>query len=106
LFPGLELDEAKNRAAKLKADVAEVYRHYLEVMGISPAAYKLTRAREAKVRSRLAEFHVDDVRLAITNCSKSTFHMGANENKRRYNGLAEHILKSQECCENWAAGRK
>ena len=56
---------------------------------------RLTPNRRAKIKSRLEHFTEDQIRDAISGCSKSEFHMGKNDNKAEYNSI-ELICRNDE----------
>ncbi|WP_336943104.1 replication protein [Acinetobacter modestus] len=56
----------------------------------------LTEKRKKKIEARLEQgYSVDDIKLAITNCSKSDYHMGKNERGTIYNDI-ELICREPE----------
>ena len=69
-------------------DVLEVFAHY---RGYHPRAHKTPHSKQkewGKIKARLAEgYSVDDLKLAIDGCHRSPFHMGENDNGRKYNTL-------------------
>jgi hypothetical protein len=69
-------------------DVLAVFEHY---RSYHPRAHKKphSKMREwSKIRARLAEgCTVDDLKLAIDGCHRSPFHMGENDNNRKYDSL-------------------
>lgn len=67
--------------------VQEVYAWWREKMAL-PAA-KLTPGRARAVAARLRDgYSVDDLRLAVSACASSPWHMGENDRKTAYNDLA------------------
>ena len=77
-------EPAKDESDDILA-VFEHYRHY------HPRAHKKphSRMREwSKIKARLAEgCTVADLKLAIDGCHRSPFHMGENDNNRKYDSL-------------------
>jgi len=69
-------------------DVMAVFEHY---RGYHPRAHKEPHSRMkewGKIKARLAEgCSVEDLKLAIDGCHRSPFHMGENDNGRKYNTL-------------------
>ena len=69
-------------------DVLSVFEHY---RGYHPRAHKTPHSKQkewGKIKARLAEgYSVDDLKLAIDGCHRSPFHMGENDNGRKYNPL-------------------
>jgi hypothetical protein len=69
-------------------DVLAVFEHY---RGFHPRAHKTPHSgmkEWGKIKARLAEgYSVDDLKLAIDGCHRSPFHMGENDNGRKYNTL-------------------
>lgn len=56
----------------------------------------LTEKRKKKIEARLEQgYSVEDIKLAITNCSKSDYHMGKNERGTIYNDI-ELICREPE----------
>ncbi len=69
-----------------REQVAAVFDHWREVMGHLKA--RLDDKRRKLVEARLKNgYTVDDLKDAITGCSKSPYHMGQNEQRTRYDGL-------------------
>ena len=85
-----------------ESQVQEVYRFYLSEMGLTPASYKLTRTRRAKIRTRLSEYTIDAIKTAIHACRSSPFHMGEDPRSPGIcNDLIKNILCSEEKVEWW-----
>lgn len=69
-----------------KERIEEIFEHWKVQMGKTTA--RLTDGRKQKIRARLDEgYSVDQIKQAITNCSKSAWHMGKNNNNRKYNEI-------------------
>jgi len=71
-----------------KSDCTEEIFNYWRTVMEKPATTKLTRERRAVIEARLREgYTVEQIRTAINGCSKSRFHMGENDQGRRYDDL-------------------
>lgn len=81
--------EKKGREGKeicTSDDALSVFQHWQTVMG-KPRTV-LDSKRKALITSRLRDgYTVQDLQAAATGCSLSPFHMGLNEQGRRYNGV-------------------
>ncbi len=70
-----------------REQVHSVFDFWLEIMA-KGGNTKLTPERKSKIKARLREgYSVDEIKQAIVNCSKSEFHMGVNDNGRKYDDL-------------------
>lgn len=77
----------------------EVVNFWMETMKARPKE-KRQKDLAKIVKSRLKDYSVDDLKDAITGCSKSKFHMGDNEHRKKYNSL-ELILRNSEKIEGF-----
>lgn len=95
---------AVGQAAKCRsvddADVRRVFDHWVATMRSTKSSRtKLDDKRKLFIGAAIHDYGVDDCMKAITGCSMSPFHMGANRNKKRYDSLelifrdADHIEK-------------
>lgn len=97
----------------------EVYRYYCTAMDRKSTRYRLTDKRKRMLVRRAAELRrtvsqdkpgisAADVpaeveclmKYAVDACARSPFHMGENEQERKYNDL-EHIFRNYEVMERW-----
>lgn len=74
-------------------EVQEIFSCWQSLMNSERS--KLSSGRRQKIKSRLKNYSAADIKQAITNCSRSKFHMGENDNNTKYNAI-EHICKSDE----------
>jgi hypothetical protein len=88
----------------------KVYDHYISVMGKNPKTYDLTPSRRKKLETRFHECvektkdelkAIELMKVSVDNCADSPFHMGKNENGKKYNDLIDNIFKSYEQMEKW-----
>lgn len=107
--PSRELPEANASSAESplpsiaddRADVQAVFDHYCTETGRNPRQYKLTPARKAKIRTRLKTFGVDVLQAAISEMTRSDFHM-----EKGYTDLVGNCLKTDEKVEWWMERRR
>lgn len=101
----LKVMQEQNRIDKNRTDsVRELFNHWCEVMGKDSA--RLTDSRRSKIQARLNDgYSVDEIKLAITNCSRSDFHMGKNERDREFNEI-DLICRNGEKLESFRDMRK
>lgn len=85
-------EKPENKAAK------EIFQYWQAVMGKSKA--RLTPGRKTKIKTRLKNYSVADIKQAIDGCRASAFHMGANDNRTQYNDLTL-ICRSDEKLEGF-----
>lgn len=102
--------ETLNNKKKLKQDanvlnnriIDDVFEFWLTTFSKMGSA-KLTVGRKKNILARIKEgYSLDDMKLAITGCSKSEYHMGQNDNGKIYDSL-ELILRNGEKLENFIA---
>lgn len=68
-------------------DCLKIFNYWLCAMRKGPTT-KFTQERKRAIANRLKEeYSVEDIKLAIHNCSRSDFHMGQNEQGKMYNDL-------------------
>ena len=106
------LDPIKASPNLMREEVETVWDFYQQTM-LSHA--DLTPKRKKKILTRLTETIFDpqtgnkrrvtigDLMLAISNCTKSDWHMGRDPktNGHKYNSLEDHILATVEQMEKW-----
>jgi hypothetical protein len=79
--------------ARAQAEMIErVWAHYVEVM--KPRNRELDPQARGVIRDALKVATEVECKDAITGCAKSTFHMGQNDRRKRYNALSQ-ILKGK-----------
>lgn len=66
--------------------VQEVFDHWRSVMGKTDAT-KLDERRAARIRWALANYPIEDVLAAVDGCAASPYHMGQNQDRRRYDDI-------------------
>lgn len=88
--------DAKAKAEAERRAVQEVFEHYCRV--IKPV--KLTEKRKAKIKARLADFTVDELKRAIDNLARDPWIMGDNERGKFY-ATIEYVFRSTEKTEEW-----
>ena len=69
------------------SDVDQVFSHWMTVMG-KAANTRLTDGRKSKIKQRLKNYSVDDIKKAIDGCAKSEHHMGGNDQGTVYDDLS------------------
>lgn len=72
--------------------IAEVWATYVEVM--NPRQKALDAETRKIIRDALKVADVSECKRAIVKCSESSFHMGKNDQNRKYN-KPSHILKGR-----------
>ncbi len=93
----------KNSTLAGHDDVQVVFAHWQQVMN-KPKA-KLDDVRRRKIKAALKSFSVPDCQLAIDGCAQSDFHMGKNDNGKRYDGISL-IFRNSEKIEQFIAMTK
>lgn len=93
-IPILNSTQLTHSKVEVQKDIRHVYDHFLKEFGKSESMYKLTDARKAKINSRLKDAGIEMVKKAITNTSKSDFHMGYND--RGWKADLDFIVRSYE----------
>jgi uncharacterized protein YdaU (DUF1376 family) len=73
--------------------VIEVFEYWQSVMNTDKS--KLTDSRRSKIKTRLKNYSVEDLKKAIDGCARSSFHMGSNDNGALHNDLTL-IFRSDE----------
>jgi hypothetical protein len=64
-------------------EVKEIFEYWQAVMN-KPRARAIPKA---KIKARLKNYSVQDIKQAIDGCRASAFHMGDNDGRKLYNGL-------------------
>jgi len=78
--------DQKNLLSSKPDDIIEIFEFWKITMQ-KPAA-KLTAARRTKIKARLSDgYPVQQILDAIVGCTRSTWHMGANPQRKKYNDL-------------------
>jgi len=79
----------------------EIFSYWCEVMKKNPSKSKLTDKRNKNIKARLKDgYSVEDIKLAILNCSKDSFSMGQNDRAKEFNDI-ELICRSGEKLESF-----
>lgn len=93
-------DPLPSETNSANAESRELVSFWMETMGIKAGGKR--QADLAKtVKTRLKHFSAKDIRNAIIGCSKSSYHMGDNSQRKKYNNL-ELILRNPEKIETFA----
>lgn len=82
------------------ADVAKAFDHWRFVLRHPNA--KLDNKRRAKIEQAIKSHGIDDVIRAIDGCASSAWHMGANEDRKRFDDI-ELILRDAKHIEQFLA---
>ena len=78
-----------------KSDAMTVFDYWLSVMDRGPRTHA-TPKRITNIKSRLKDgYTVDEIKLGIDGCTKSSYHMGENNRATKYNDI-ELICRSGE----------
>lgn len=96
---------ARSTSSKLdpavSKNVQEIFDHWVNTMGKRPGATKLTPKRKRSICNRLKEgYTVDQIKIAIKNCSNDPFSMGQNNRGKSFNDI-ELICRSGEKLESF-----
>lgn len=84
-----------------KEQIQEVWEHYLKTFDGFFKRITLTDDRKTKIRARLADgFSVEEIKQAITNIRKSSFHCGENDSGKFYADITL-ICRSKSKLEEW-----
>ena len=78
----------------LNDQVTEVYNHYVEVFGKDPTKYRLSDGRRQKIKARLKEFSLEEIKQAISNAAGHPFYSGGGE--RGWIADLDYICQSYE----------
>jgi hypothetical protein len=82
-----DICEVSSRTSQASLNVSEVFEHWKSVMQHSRA--KLDSKRKQKILAALKlGYSIEQLKQAIDGCTKSSFHMGKNEQHKRYNDIA------------------
>jgi len=78
-----------------------IYDFYCKTMEKDPSQYVFTKKKADKIRARLKDCTVSEIRNAIMACRESLFHMGQNDNRTAHNDLFRNIIRDREKVEWW-----
>jgi uncharacterized protein YdaU (DUF1376 family) len=78
-------EKKKDLSSKPDDSVMEVFQHWQKVMGTEKA--KASPERISKIKARLKDYTVAQLKKAVDGCSKSKHHMGQNDRKTKYNDI-------------------
>lgn len=68
-------------------DCRQIFDYWLQVMGKNPNQVKYSNERKQKIKARLRDYSVADIKSAINGCKKSPHHMGQNDSGAKYNDI-------------------
>jgi hypothetical protein len=84
-----------------EAEVQELYEYWCSTMRPGRTRVPaLDTKRHLKVAAAIADYGVDQCKLAIDGCAASDFHMGRNKQKKRFDDL-ELIFRDQDHVERF-----
>lgn len=93
--------EGESEAEKeIATDVAAVFAEWQIVLNHPKA--KLDKTRSTKIKARLKDYTVDELRNAIKGVSKSPYHLGENDAGTRYDGIST-IFKNADQVDKFIA---
>jgi hypothetical protein len=91
--------------------IRRVWNYYLQKLGKNPKILSLTTLRRNKGVARLSECLQKTggdmakaeglLCVAVDSLAASAFHVGENDQKKRYDSWEKHLFKSQEQLEQW-----
>ena len=82
-----EGEQRESRVEKHTVDcVINIFDYWANVMGKTNST-RLTDKRKSKIKQRLKNYTVDDIKKAIDGCAKSAHHMGGNDQGTVYDDL-------------------
>lgn len=90
--------EQKETSAKANEDL---FYELVEQLGFTRGRVKFLPARQSKLAARLKNADAAALRRAAVALSRSPFHMGQNENNRKY-GDIDFLLRNDEMIEKWS----
>ena len=77
----------KTKSSELNDSINKIFDYWKVTMNKNNSA-KLTSARMTKIKARLNDgYTVDQIKEAISGCARSEFHMGKNDNGKKYNDI-------------------
>lgn len=92
--------ELKNKPhVDLQKQIRHVYEFYINTFGKDPNRLKLTEKRKTHIRSRLDDYPMDDILLAIKNARNDDFFMGGGN--RGWKGDIDYLMRSTENIEKY-----
>jgi len=95
-------DAAPPEPVSVAPEIRSVFEHWCAVFA-KPPNTKLTKDRAAKVRARLRDgYTADALKQAIDGCSKSDWHLGANDRQTPFTDLVT-ICKSPAAVDSHSA---
>lgn len=93
-------NKKENNIKSKSDDVRPIYDFYIQSFGANDNQYKLTPARQAKIRARLKDAGAEMLTEAIKRTSESEFHRGSND--RGWRADLDFIIRSYEQTEKLA----
>ena len=79
----------------------DIFQHYRETFdGIyTPRAFG--QKRKSKIKARLQEYSVKEIKQAITNICQSDYHIGESKNNDKFYAKIEFVCRNDEKVEEW-----
>ena len=81
-----KLSRAGKTAAVSTEDVEQVFNYWRDIMGKGTRA-KLSPERKELIGSAIHDYSLELCLEAVRGCSLSSFHMGGNKQRKRYDSL-------------------
>jgi biotin operon repressor len=81
-------------------DVTMLFDYWIDVMGKPKLKTKLTDKRKRVINAIVKQYSLDDIKLAIDNCARSSWHNGKNERGQVFNDI-ELICRSGDKLERF-----
>jgi hypothetical protein len=103
--------DSPNGNPKPAPDLTPVFEYYIQKANRNPRTYLFTPARQKKVAARFAEClkltsgdeakAIGLLKVAVDGLTKSRFHMGENDQQKKYCDFVDHLFFSWEKMERW-----
>lgn len=95
-------DHADHGPAKVPSnnDHIDIFNYWRDVMRKDPSRTSFSPKRLKAVKARLKDFSVEDIKMAILNCSRDPWSMGQNDRGKPFNDL-ELICRTSEKLESY-----
>lgn len=97
-----KLDNEKTQQESNNKEAEEVFYEVNRILG--GGTIKFTQSRKSKVKARLKEFTKAEIIEAAEHLSKSSWHMGKNDNHKKY-ATPDFLFRSYEQVEKWRDDR-
>lgn len=95
-----EKNEKNEKKKPYDEEVDEVWEFYRETFEDLYKPRVLNETRKSKIRARLREFSVDEIKLAIKAIRRSGWHTGDNP-KQKFYATPEFVFRNDENLEEW-----